>query len=113
MRAAEFLIERVIHSGWVNDIFVEISDHTHHRNERREASPRAVDSIINKLHTCDKNIRTIEPPAGKFWVYSTKWNTAIGCMRKPDKDGKLSVIVNTLLSDPPHAEGIVPVFYIP
>jgi hypothetical protein len=113
MRLSELLIEKVVHSGLVNDIYVEINDHSHERNERRTASPRAVDSIINKLPAVRHNIEKIEPGAGKFWVYSTKWNTAVGFMRHTDKDGKLRVMVNTLLSDPPHPEGIVPVFYIP
>jgi hypothetical protein len=112
MRLSEILVEKVVHSGIVNDIYVEINDHAHERNTRRTVSPRAVDSIINKLPVVRSGIEKIDT-AGKFWVYSAKWNTAVGFMRHSDKDGKLRVMVNTVLSDPPHPEGIVPVFYIP
>jgi hypothetical protein len=112
MRAYEFLIEKTIGRGTVNNVYIEINDHSWQRKESRDVSPRAVDSILRSLGSFSNQIQKIEEHY-EFWVYSTKWNTAVGFRRLPDVDNKLHVMLNTLLSDPPHEQGKNPVIYIP
>jgi hypothetical protein len=111
MRAFEFLVEKIVKKDMINGIHVWFNDHALDRAHEREVSPRAVDAILERLHTLVGNIESVEPHY-EFWVYYDAFSTGAGFRRMPDKGDALCVVLNTVISDPPHEQGSNPVFYI-
>lgn len=112
MRLFEFLTERITAGEDINGIIVRINTHAIDRAHERIVSPGAVEAMLRKLNFIKSKIENLESH-DEFWVYSDSFSTGLGFRKYDDRDGKMCIVLNTVISDVPHREGRVAVFYIP
>ena len=111
MRAAEFLIEKFIGNVIHDGVKILINDHAFDRLRERGVSYTAVDPILRKLSSIRNDIDQVSPH-DEFWVYSDSFSTALGFRKHEYINDTMVLALNTVISDPPHAQGRNPVFYV-
>jgi hypothetical protein len=100
MRAAEFLLEKIVGKLQIDNIEVLVNDHAFDRAKQRGVPHTVVDPVLKKLPKLYSEIESIES-GQQFWVYADVYNISIG-FRKYDNEGDtIRIVLNTLIADHP------------
>lgn len=105
MRAKEFISEKVVGHMNIDNLRVEVDDHSFFRTAGRGASPKLVDYVLKLLPLVRDQIDRIEL-GQQFWVYSPEVSTALGFRKQMN-----SLLFKTVVPDKPY-DGENPVLIV-
>jgi len=110
MRAAEFIVETIIHTVDVDGLTVKVDSHLRDRAQERAIPYKSIAYALIKLGRLKKKLKSVEP-GGSFWFNDPENNLSLG-IRKLSVDNKV-YLLKTVIPGEQKWQGRYPVITAP